>query len=52
MHPNVQLTAAKIWEETPAKPTVNLLSNNSRLVLDMQIVIAQVNNLRTVSICR
>ena len=33
-------------------PKLNLLTNHSRLFLDMQIIMPRVNNLRTVSACR
>ena len=33
------LTAAEIWEETQVFPMLKLLTNHSRLVLNMQIIL-------------
>ena len=38
-HSTVWLTAAEICEETQVFPNLNLLTNNIRLVLDMQIIL-------------
>ena len=45
-------SAAEICEETRVFPELNSLTNHSRLVLDMHIVMPRVNNLRTASTCR
>ena len=51
-HPTVWLTAAEICKETQVFPKLNLLANNSRLVLNLEIIIPPADKLGTVSTCR
>ena len=45
-HPTVCLTAPEIYKETQVFPKLNALTNHSRPVLDIQILMPRVNNLR------
>ena len=51
-HSTIWLTAVEICEEAQVFLKLNLLTNHSRLVLDVQIIMLLVNNLRAVSIRR
>ena len=51
-HPTVWLTEAEICKETQVFPKLNVLANNNRLVLDLEIIIPPVDKLGTVSTCR
>ena len=44
MHPTVWLTAAAICDKTQEFPKLNLKTNHSQLVLDVQIIMLYINN--------